>query len=79
MTVKGISLKCDACGDYIELSELEGAAFIVGDNSIKFRYINGESVIWPYDQVMKEALRYILESHGSFEHFAEWGLIRPNY
>jgi len=32
MTVKGISLKCDACGDYIELSDLEGAAFIVGDN-----------------------------------------------
>ena len=51
----------------------------IGDNSIKFRYINGESVIWHYDQVMKEALRYILESHGSFEHFAEWGLIRPNY
>lgn len=51
----------------------------IGDNSIKFRYINGESVIWHYDQVMKEALRYIQESHGSFEHFAEWGLIRPNY
>ena len=32
ITVKGISLKCDACGEFIELSDLEGAAFIVGDN-----------------------------------------------
>ena len=29
ITVKGISLKCDACGDYIELGD--GAAFIDGD------------------------------------------------
>lgn len=32
ITVKGISLKCDACGEFIELSDLEGGAFIVGDN-----------------------------------------------
>ena len=32
VTVKGISLKCDACGDYVELSIHEGAAFIDGDD-----------------------------------------------
>ena len=51
------------------------ASCAIGDDNIEFRYVNGDSVIWPYNQVVKEAHRYILETHGSFEKFAEWGLI----
>lgn len=52
------------------------ASCAIGDDNIEFRSENGDSAIWPYKKVVMEAYRYITQTHGSFEKFAEWGLIK---
>lgn len=47
----------------------------IGDKDVTFRYADGAVETIPYDAVVEQARLYIMTQHGSFEHFAEWGLI----
>lgn len=51
------------------------ACTAIGDKEVTFRYADGAAETVPYDAVVEQARLYITTQHGSFEHFAEWGLI----
>lgn len=51
------------------------ACTAIGDKEVTFRYSDGAAETVPYDAVVEQARLYIMTQHGSFEHFAEWGLI----
>ena len=51
------------------------ACTAIGDKEVTFRYADGAAETVPYDAVVEQARLYIMTQHGSFEHFAEWGLI----
>lgn len=63
-----------------ELAQLYGtvvtACCAIGDEAVVFRFANGrEDCPMPFHMVVEQAADYILDKHGSFERFAEWGLI----
>ena len=62
-------MKAQASGETVE------ACTAIGDTVVTFRYASGKTETEPYDAVVEKARLYILSQHGSFEHFAEWGLI----
>jgi S-adenosylmethionine synthetase len=47
----------------------------IGDEVVTFRYADGKTESVPYDEVVEQARLYIFTQYGSFEKFAEWGLI----
>ena len=47
----------------------------IGDEVVTFRYADGKTESVPYDEVVEQARLYIFTKYGSFEKFAEWGLI----
>lgn len=51
------------------------ASTAIGDNKVVFRYENGHIEKVNYEDVVEQARLYILTQYGSFEKFAEWGLI----
>lgn len=64
-------IKAQASGEVVE------AASAIGDESITFRYASGKTETYPFSEVVEMARLYLLtDCDGSFEKFAEWGLIR---
>jgi S-adenosylmethionine synthetase len=54
------------------------ASCSIGDESVTFHHANGTTDTMPFPDVVEQARLYILtDCGGSFEKFAEWGLIRP--
>lgn len=51
------------------------ACTAIGDTEIEFCYTDGHKEVMPFAEVVEQARLYIMTQHGSFEHFAEWGLI----
>lgn len=52
------------------------ACTAIGDTEVTFRYEeDGHTETMPYAEVVEMARLYILSQYGSFEKFAEWGLI----
>lgn len=51
------------------------ASTAIGDTKVVFRYENGHIEKVNYEDVVEQARLYILTQYGSFEKFAEWGLI----
>ena len=51
------------------------ACTAIGDKDVTFRYADGNTETLPFAEVVEMARLYITTQHGSFEHFAEWGLI----
>ncbi len=51
------------------------ACTAIGDTDVVFRYANGNVETMPYAEVVEQARMYIFTHYGSFEKFAEWGLI----
>ena len=50
----------------------------IGDESVTFTYADGRSETERFADIVEQARLYILtDCGGSFERFAEWGLIRP--
>ena len=47
----------------------------IGDEMVTFRYDDGKEETIPYADVVEQARMYIFTQYGSFERFAEWGLI----
>ena len=62
-------MKAQASGEVVM------ACTAIGDESVTFRYESGREETLPFFEVVEQARMYILTQHGSFEHFAEWGLI----
>lgn len=62
-------IKAQASGQTVE------ACTAIGDTDIIFRYADGHAEQVSFADVVEKARLYILTQHGSFEHFAEWGLI----
>lgn len=62
-------MKAQASGVTVE------ACTAIGDKDVTFRYASGEEVTEAFADVVDKARLYILSQHGSFEHFAEWGLV----
>lgn len=62
-------IKAQASGQTVE------ACTAIGDTDITFRYADGRTEQESFADVVEKARLYILTQHGSFEHFAEWGLI----
>ena len=62
-------IKAQASGQTVE------ACTAIGDTDIIFRYADGRTEQESFADVVEKARMYILTQHGSFEHFAEWGLI----
>lgn len=51
------------------------ASTAIGDTKVVFRYENGRIEKVMYEDVVEQARLFILTQYGSFEKFAEWGLI----
>lgn len=51
------------------------ASTAIGDEKVVFRYDNGHIEKVMYKDVVEQARLFILAKYGSFEKFAEWGLI----
>lgn len=52
------------------------ATCAIGDEEVSFRNDRGVFIkTMPFRDIIEQARLYILTQHGSFEHFAEWGLI----
>lgn len=51
------------------------ACTAIGDSEVTFRYDDGAVETMPYADVVEQSRLYIMTQHGSFEHFAEWGLL----
>ena len=50
----------------------------IGDESVTFTYADGRSETERFADIVEQARLFILtDCGGSFERFAEWGLIRP--
>ena len=50
----------------------------IGDESVTFQYADGRRETETFADIVEMARLYILtDCGGSFERFAEWGLIRP--
>lgn len=50
----------------------------IGDENVTFTYADGRTEKERFDDIVEQARQYILtDCGGSFERFAEWGLIRP--
>ena len=50
----------------------------IGDESVTFTYADGRTETETFADIVEMARLYILtDCCGSFERFAEWGLIRP--
>ena len=50
----------------------------IGDESVTFTYADGRRETERFADIVEQARLYILtDCGGSFERFAEWGLIRP--
>lgn len=50
----------------------------IGDENVTFTYPDGRTEMEPFADIVDQARRYIINAcRGSFEKFAEWGLIRP--
>lgn len=64
-----------------QLAQISGgeevtACCSIGDETVTFRYAGGEVRTTSFDEVVTLARRYIINQYdGSFEKFAEWGLI----
>lgn len=58
-----------------ERSQFVEACCSIGSEEITFYYEDGSMEHVPFTDVVDEARQYILREHGSFERFAEWGLI----
>lgn len=58
-----------------ERSQFVEACCSIGSEEITFYYEDGSLEHVPFTDVVDEARQYILREHGSFERFAEWGLI----
>ena len=51
----------------------------IGDENVTFTYADGRRETERFADIVEQARLYILtDCNGSFEKFAEWGLIRPN-
>ena len=50
----------------------------IGDENVTFQYAGGKTETETFADVVEQARLYVLTDCGSFEKFAEWGLIRPN-
>ena len=51
----------------------------IGDENVTFTYADGRRETERFADIVEQARLYILtDCGGSFEKFAEWGLIRPN-
>ena len=51
-----------------------------GDESVTFTYADGRTETERFADIVEQARLYILtDCGGSFEKFAEWGLIRPQH
>lgn len=51
------------------------ACTAIGDTDITFCYADGKKEVVPFAEVVEMARLYITTQYGSFERFAEWGLI----
>ena len=52
----------------------------IGDENVTFQYAGGKTETETFADVVEQARLYVLtDCGGSFERFAEWGLIRPNF
>ena len=61
-----------------DLSEHATLTMTLGDESVTFQYADGKMETESFRDIVEQARLYILVDHkGSFEHFAEWGLIAP--
>ena len=50
----------------------------IGDESVTFQYADGKTETEAFADVVEMARLYIMvDCGGSFERFAEWGLLRP--
>ena len=50
----------------------------IGDEQVTFRYADGKRETETFADVVEMARLYIMvDCGGSFERFAEWGLLRP--
>ena len=50
----------------------------IGDESVTFVYADGRTETERFADIVEQARLYILtDCGGSFEKFAEWGLVRP--
>ena len=50
----------------------------IGDENVTFQYAGGKTETETFADVVEQARLYVLTDCGSFEKFAEWGLIRAN-
>lgn len=65
-----------ACHIKAQASQQEVTAYTaIGDEVVTFRYADGKTEAMPYADVVELARMYIFTQYGSFEKFAEWGLI----
>lgn len=65
-----------ACHIKAQASQQEVTAYTaIGDEVVTFRYTDGKVETMPYADVVEMARMYIFTQYGSFEKFAEWGLI----
>lgn len=62
-------IKAQSCGGMVT------ACTAIGDQDVIFYYENGYEETIPYADVVEQARMYIYTQYGSFEKFAEWGLI----
>ena len=50
----------------------------IGDESVTFQYADGKTETETFADIVEMARLFILvDCNGSFERFAEWGLLRP--
>lgn len=58
-----------------EFNQRVEACTAIGDEEVTFRFADGWNKTVPYDDVVEMARNYIYKEYGSFEAFAEWGLV----
>jgi S-adenosylmethionine synthetase len=64
------------CHQLAQISGQSVEAFTaIGDNEVTFRFADGTTEIHVYADIVEAARKYISEKYGSFEKFAEWGLV----
>ena len=62
----------------VHSGQVVAAICSIGDENVTFQYAGGKTETETFADVVEMARLYILtDCNGSFETFAEWGLIRP--
>jgi hypothetical protein len=63
----------------VKAYEVTTAICSIGDENVTFTYADGRTETERFADIVEQARLYILtDCGGSFERFAEWGLVRPD-